>query len=525
MTHPRLRMLQRLVCTAICAAMCALALPVQSASTQPSMPNARSATGGRLPATVRGTVFDSLAGVPLPHAVVQLVTADGRGTFGRTINADERGQFVFDSVPDGRFTLGFFHPVLDSLGIEPPLRSVQVSGQQSVVVGTGVPAPATFRATVCGPAAGPQGDAVLVGFVRDARSRDGLAGATITVSWIEMTIGAGGMRSHTVRRVTTARANGWYALCQVPRPGTIEVMAHRGADSTDFLEFQVPATGFLRRELSIGRARTMTVAGPAAAPAARSDSASPVARTIRIGDGALSGTVIGTDMGGGAPRPLADAHVGFTNGPQTRTNARGEWTLSGLPSGTRTLEVRAVGYYPGRRAVDVVTDAPPQTIALATFKSVLDTMRVRAGVGGFTSSGFSERSRSGIGTYLTANDLAVRNAFVATDIFRQMSGVFVETPNAGDMDGDRIPMGLTEDMPAVLMRSGAGVRCAPAIVLNGTNLMSLNASDLNNMLTPTDVIGIEIYRQGQSPPQFTPTDGTVCGSIVIWTRQANPSRR
>jgi hypothetical protein len=527
MSHPHRRLLTRIATTAALA----LSLPHAAAVAQSPAPSAQAATSnGALPATVRGIVYDSLAGAPLAEAVVQLVTADGSGTFGKTVNADERGQFVFDSVPDGRYALGFFHPILDSLGIEPPLRSVQVTGQRLVVVGTGIPAAATFRASVCGRTGAQQGNAVLVGFVRDARSREVMPGATVSVSWLEMSIGAGGTRSHTVRRTTTARENGWFSLCEVPSPGTIAVMAHRGADSTDMVELQVPAAGFLRRELSIGHARLVASApatAPATAPAkapAAPDSARAPRRIQRTGDGTLSGIVLGTATGGQAPRPLADAQVGLASGPQTRTNARGEWSLADLPAGTRMLEVRAVGYYPDRRAVDVVADAKPYTVALVTFKSVLDTMKVRAGGNGFTSGGFLERRQSGIGSFFTATDMPVRAALAASDMFRHIGGLFLEFPSAGDMDGGEIPMGLNASEMAVLMRSGAGVRCAPTFFINGAVLQNLTANDLNAFLLPSEVVGIEVYRPGQVPQQFQPPMGT-CGSVVIWTRQSSPPRR
>ena len=77
-------------------------------------------------------------------------------------------------------------------------------------------------------------------------------------------------------------------------------------------------------------------------------------RAVRAGIGRVSGIV--RAIAGG--RPLAGAQVSFVDGPSTRANARGEWTLSDAPSGTRTLEVRALGYYPERRVVDVVDGAP-----------------------------------------------------------------------------------------------------------------------------------------------------------------------
>ena len=70
-------------------------------------------------ATVRGSVFDSLAHAPLPDALVQLVGDDLVSPYGHTVRSDSLGTFEFTDVPAGRYLLGFIHPMLDSLGIEP----------------------------------------------------------------------------------------------------------------------------------------------------------------------------------------------------------------------------------------------------------------------------------------------------------------------------------------------------------------------------------------------------------------------
>ena len=77
-------------------------------------------------ATVRGSVFDSLAHAPLPDALVQLVGDDLVAPYGHTVRSDSLGTFEFTDVPAGRYLLGFIHPMLDSLGIEPLVRAVTV---------------------------------------------------------------------------------------------------------------------------------------------------------------------------------------------------------------------------------------------------------------------------------------------------------------------------------------------------------------------------------------------------------------
>ena len=97
------------------------------------------------------------------------------------------------------------------------------------------------------------------------------------------------------------------------------------------------------------------------------------------------------------------------------------------------LEVRAVGYYPVRQRVNVVSGAAPVHVALSTLKSVLDTVKVIARGGGGDMNAFEERRRSGMGRYFTAADIMKRQLIVSSDIFRNMAGVHLEhDPDTGE---------------------------------------------------------------------------------------------
>ncbi len=460
--------------------------------------SARGARG----AAVSGVVRDSIAGTPLAGAIVQLLAADSGARSVRTAISDSLGRFTLADVPDGRYLLGFFHPMLDSLGLDPPLRAVHVAGGQPVRADLGIPSPARLRAAICTALSAPDSGAVVVGVVRDARAGAPAAGATVTGEWLEYTFSREGLSRRIPRLVTTTGENGWFALCNVPSGGTMTLVASRGADSTDLIEVPVPASGFLRRELYLGSARTVAVATDTARAAdttRRADSLAPPSRRVHLGDGRLSGTVLAAEGG----RPLSGAQVGIVDGPRTRANERGEWTLVDAPGGTRMLEVRAVGYYPERRSVDVVAGAAPVSVSLVTLQSVLDTVKVVASrLRGTDGGRFENRRRGGVGRYLTAEEIARRRPLVVSDLFRMMPGMRVER----DSDGfDR----------QLLMRGSFGL-CTPAIYVDGANL-PLSPDEIDVWVRPSDVAGIEIYRDGTVPPQFqTPFGG--CGSIVIWRK-------
>jgi hypothetical protein len=216
--------------------------------------------GAQSVTTITGVVRDSIARLPLAGAVVQLVSADPLARGARATFSDSVGRFALGGVPDGRYLLGFFHPMLDSLGLEPTLREVRVAGQASVVADLGIPSPTRLGAALCGTPAAPESGAVVIGSVRNARDGEGIASVTVAAEWFEPSVSREGITRRLPRLAATTAANGWFAICNVPRSGIIALVANRGADSTDRVEVEVPAHGFLRRELYLGPARRSAVA-------------------------------------------------------------------------------------------------------------------------------------------------------------------------------------------------------------------------------------------------------------------------
>ena len=452
-------------------------------------------------ASISGVVRDSLARIPLGGAMVQLDSTDSLAPGGRTTTADAMGRYTLADVPDGRYLIGFHHPVLDSLGVEAPLRDVHVTGSRPVRADLATPSPARLRAAICGARPATDSGGVVVGVVREASERAPVSGAIVAGEWMEITFRTDGVLRRVPRVAATTGENGWFAICNVPLGGTISMIASKGVDSTDRLDVQVPLHGFVRRELYLGASRTLLV--PDTAP--RADTTLSRPRRMHAGTGRLTGTVT-TARG----EPLPTAQVGIVEGPQARTNQRGEWALTEVPLGTRVLEVRAVGYYPERRAVDVVGDAPPVRVALSTLKAMLDTVRITARrLYDRDRNGFQERSRTGPGRYLTEDDVAVRHALVTSQLFRMIPGMRVETDGAETHVRMRGPFG----------------DCAPTFVLDGMPMQGLNASDIDDWISPREIAAMEIYVGATVPPQFQ-VGMSGCGAVVVWSkpRLRDPTR-
>lgn len=438
-------------------------------------------------ATVRGVVTDSLAGAPLAEAAVQLIGQNTPTPFSRTAMSDSLGRFAFADVPEGQYAIGFLHPALDALGLEPIVRAVTVAGGQDVRTDLAIPSAARLKAAFCGA----QGGGVIIGFVRAARGGAPVEGAVVSGEWLELAIGNRGIAQQTARREVKTGANGGYLLCDVPSAGTVLLTVSRGPENTDRIETEIPERAFVRRDLYLGEGDPLE-----RRDTARADSVPPRPRT---GPGRLTGTVLAADGG----RPLAGAQVSVVGGQPTRAGASGEWTLTDAPSGTRVIEVRATGYYPVRRTVDIADEARPVNVTLSKFAVMLDTIRAVARPRArLAMAGFQERRRaSGMGRFYTEWDIEKRNLLDTSELFQYIPGV------ARDRGADG------ED--AISMRGAFG-RCAPAVYLNGHRMDNLSASDVDMLVRPQDIAALEVYTDAV-PPQFQ-AGMSGCGSIVFWTK-------
>ena len=455
-----------------------------------------SSTARTADVTVSGFVHDSIARVPLAGAMVQLVSSDSIGRFGRTVYSDSIGGFVVSNVPPGSYTLGFYHSVLDSLGVEPPLRRVTVDGSKPVRIDLATPSPSRLRAAVCGPQSG--SGALLVGVVRDAKSGAPVGGATVSGQWMELSFKRDGIAQRMPRIVATTRNNGWFSMCDVPSPGTMTLSAAHDSDSTDVIEIQIADASFVRRELYLGPTHTVA----AGERSERYGIYAPLDRRVKVGDGRIAGTVVRSSDGG----PLEGAQVVIDGGLDTHANERGEWKFENAPIGSRMIEVRKVGYYPERRRIDVLANSSPVRISLSTLKTVLDTVKIRASRMGYTRDrlGFQNRRHTGLGRYVTPEDIAKQSPTVTSELFRNMPGVrLVYDPQSLET--------------TFTVRGNRSEWCEPSVYLDGLHVSGVTGGALDVWVHPDEIAGIEVYAGLGTPIEYQ--DGeNACGAILIWTK-------
>ncbi len=183
-------------------------------------------------AGVRGVVYDSVGRRALPGAHVQFVPLDpARHSDGRrTTRSDSTGGFAVADLPPGRYLAGFFHPRLDSLGLEPPLTRIDFRAGRALTLELAVPSTESVIAGWCGRRASSDSTGVVLGFTPDAKGASTWADASVTAQWRTITIGATGARAGVQRATAGANSRGWFARCGVPRGGALLLRSTPGVN-------------------------------------------------------------------------------------------------------------------------------------------------------------------------------------------------------------------------------------------------------------------------------------------------------
>lgn len=448
-------------------------------------------------ARVSGVVFDSLSSRPLSGAIVQLVPASN-ATSARSVETVAGGAFSFDSVAAGTYLLGFYHPLLDSLGIAAPLSRVDVRTTGDVRAPLAIPSALTLRRALCGPKAVTDSIGVYVGYVRGATDGFARARSLVKAQWSEISIGSEGIQRVTPSVQGETSDAGGVAICGLPVGGTVMLRAWNATDSSGFAELEVPAHGLLRRDLFIGTSRTVALRDSTADSTATST-------TVLRGNGTLHGVVRRPD---GAP--LEGARLVFWgSGVEVATTSTGAYRMAELPAGTHTMEARALGFLPQRIPIDVMEGVESVSdFTLESFGTYLDTVKVtgRRVYASRQLQEFEERRKRGFGTFMDEDDIEKRNPFFVGDLLRMTPGVQVVPGQFGNR---------------ILMRGmGFQVNCYPAVFIDGMKVMNMDG-DIDSYVNVQEIRALEVYSRGSSVPvQFQTLDG--CGSLVIWTGGRRP---
>src|SRR4029079_15167493 len=153
------------------------------------------------------------------------VCAGGTGTQSevrREAASDSTGRYRIDSLPLGRYLVGFESPLLASLEVTVSPREATVAPGNVATIELAMPAAAKLRSAVCPGVSLSKELGVVYGHVVNAETEGPLAGAAVALQWRKLAVGdsSGGKAMHTVSTAkmtsVTTDEEGWYRACGIP---------------------------------------------------------------------------------------------------------------------------------------------------------------------------------------------------------------------------------------------------------------------------------------------------------------------
>jgi hypothetical protein len=201
------------------------------------------------------------------------------------------------------------------------------------------------------------------------------------------------------------------------------------------------------------------------------------------------------------------------NGAYNISRPDGTFRIDSVPAGTQLIVVRQLGFEPISVTVNVTSRQPTDIkVSLGPTANILDPVLVTARRNAaLDKQGFFQRQRTGFGTYITREEVEKRKPQFITDLLTNVSGVRVVRTMSGTI--------VTSDRIRSIAGGGGG---CTRLWVDGTEWRMVMPGDLDAFVSTRDLAGIEVYRPGEAPAQFTGIDQ--CVTLVVWT-QVQPKIR
>lgn len=115
------------------------------------------------------------------------------------------------------------------------------------------------------------------------------------------------------------------------------------------------------------------------------------------------------------------------------------------------------------------------------------------------------------GIFIRRSQIEALQARVMTDLLRQVPGLRIQHGRRGAEDQ------LLSPWPTVRV-TRARFDCPPMLFVNGIHLGSSDLVDLDGIVQPQDLEGLEVYRGISEVPARFSLPGAQCGVLLFWTR-------
>ncbi len=455
-------------------------------------------TGAQVTRVARGdTGLFSVTGNQLR---MQLVSHDTGARFrGSTValvgtehigQADDLGSVRIGPILAGRYRAALSTPVMDSLGVQPIEREIEISDDSTRVESVEMPTGEEMLRTACSADVAKRGLAHIRGVVRDSAG-NGIARLPLTLTWIQNVslVDSRLLWMEQSRNARTDDAGAWH-LCGAPREALITVRiassSVRGEGNTRLATHEPFGTVDVR--------------------------ATVLSAALLATDGLRGSAIAEFTVTDADHRPLPDAllDVLVAKGKSRliRADSTGVVLVPGLDAGSLRVRARQLGYAageltvmiaPGRNTVPIILDRvrPP----------TLDTIRVLGNATVLTRhEEFENRRRRGDATaVVTRAEIEARNPVSTWQLLTRLTSVMVVD---------------SADKKVVRTSRRMSIPCVVRIGVNGT-LLAESEPDVRNLPPPSEVHGIEVFSGiSTAPVQYGAhfTDVPMCGLVMVWTR-------
>jgi hypothetical protein len=420
--------------------------------------------------TIHGIVFDSLLHQPIPNATVQ--ADDGANS----TSTDKEGRFTLISPTTIR-KVTVFHDFLDRSGLGSLQADVTPQTSRAMMI-MSTPSLATIWGRLCPGMTLEKGrNGIVFGTVRAADAKTRLYGAQVRVTWdfnAPGTRGAAARASDTKTDVT-----GSYYACGAPPNNNVYVAGYSSTLKSGAITVPGDTLPLRRVDLVLGEVgKTSSIRG-----IVRDPNHQP-----------LVGATIDVDG--------VDASA--------KTDANGRFRIASLPTGSRTIAVRALGFAPMFQTVTVL-EQDNEEVQVDMLATALRGVNVTAKNVSPLQLDYEQRKREGFGTFKDSTEI-VRHTSIRS-IFQGIPSLVITGPDAQNFFLYTPIQTMATDNPA------GG--CPANVYIDG------NLSDTRVLVTlaKEQIAAIEVYiRQEFAPARYIMLTNN-CGIVLVWTKlQFNKKR-
>lgn len=241
---------------------------------------------------------------------------------------------------------------------------------------------------------------------------------------------------------------------------------------------------------------------------------------------AIRGRLVEADTG----EPIMLARILLLQGSgqivdETVTDESGYFSVASEAPGSFFLRAERLGY---SSRLDGVFELGQDGVLTVEFRLernpvTLDTLDVsveRQDVS-LELMGFYERQRIGFGKFLGPEEIERKPAVKTTDLLRMIPRVRIKEFGFGLPPGAPGGRRIPQHRSAVTIAGSVSVRgeaCYPVVLIDGIIVSKEQPADLDSLISPSDIRGIEVYRGQAEMPLTLPSAWNSCGAIVLWTR-------